>query len=209
MVFISSITLFTLVMNNNETNLTARQSIDVIEKMMRTNIERTERDTALPCLIWGYTTVLVGLLVYLLLPTMGLRAHYLWPAIPLVGLIISAVAYGRKSRQETSGYTIVGRFMKVLWAVLGLNCFLCSFLATQYVLTIVIILIGSGAVIMAFTLGFKSMKVTSILGLLLGYLLVFLDLGREEILVFVAAFLIMFVLPGHYLLHKERQSHGR
>lgn len=194
---------------NTETQLTAQQSIEVIEKMIRANNERMERNSAIPFLIWGYTTVLVGLLVFFLLPTMGLKANYFWLLIPVLGIIASFTIIGRMPKEKVQGSQLTHRFINVLWIVLGINCLLCSFLGTDLVLTLVTVIIGSGAVITAFTLGFKSMKVTSILGVLIGYLLVFMDFGRYEVLIFAAAFMMMFVIPGHYLLHKNSKSHGR
>ncbi len=194
---------------NNESTLTAQQSIDVIEKMIRANNERIERDSAIPFLIWGYIAVITSLLVYFLIPTMGVQANYLWLVIPILGLIVSVAVSSRRSPKGVHGFQLTSRFMNVLWTVLGINCALCSFIGSQYVLTIVTVIIGSGAVVTAFTLGLKSMKITSILGVMLGYLLVFTDLGREDCLVFAAAFFLMFIVPGHYLLLKDRYSHGR
>lgn len=194
---------------NTETSLTAQQSVEVIEKMIRANNNRIERNSAIPFLIWGYTTVLVSLIVFFLLPKIGLEANYFWLLIPVIGLITSFAIIGRMPKEKVQGFQLTSRFMQVLWTVLGINCLLCSFLGSNLVLTLVTVIIGSGAAITAFTLGFKSMQVTSILGMLIGYLLIFMDFGRYEVLVFAAAFLMMMIIPGHYLLYKNNSSHGR
>ena len=66
--------------------LTEKESLDLISQMIRNTRSRLEDNSGIPFLIWGYTTVIVAVVVWSLVTTSGNYLwHWLWFAIPVFG----------------------------------------------------------------------------------------------------------------------------
>ena len=188
----------------NETTLNAQQSVDVIEKMTRNSNKIFEKETAIPFLVMGYASVIASIIVFLMYPSMSHRANLFWILIAVVGLIY--YIYDYRTQKPSSSFTLTAKFMSILWLVLGINCVLCSFLIpSDFILTFVIVIIGCGATITAYLLNLKPLVISSIFAQLIGYSMVFIPLGSYRSLVLGLAFLVMLVIPGHYLMIKSRK----
>ena len=53
--------------------LTEKESLDLISQMIRNTRSRLEDNSGIPFLIWGYTTVIVAVIVWSLVTTSGNR----------------------------------------------------------------------------------------------------------------------------------------
>lgn len=182
------------------------ESIKLIEQMIKESNRSFERNSERPYLIWGYTSLLVSLAVYFLLPLWGAKALYLWFIIPIVGWVLMFLTGSMRLRSEVQSH--VGRFISILWAVVGINFFPLSLLMPgEHILSSVLVFGGVGSVITALILRNTVLSVTSAIGVVLGYVMAFVDLGRDEILLFALGIVIIFIVPGHYLQTKNKR-HG-
>lgn len=182
------------------------ESIKLIEQMIRESNRSFERNSERPYLIWGYTSLFVSLAVYFLLPLWGSNALYLWWVIPIVGWGLMLLTGSVRFRTQAQSH--VGRFISILWGVMGINFFPLSLLVPGvYILPSVLVLGGVGSVITALALRNTLLSVTSAIGAVLGYVMAFVELGRDQILLFALGMMIVFIVPGHYLQAKNKR-HG-
>ena len=101
-----------------EKQLDARESIELITRMIRNTRQRLERNAGRPFLVWGYTTVAVSLLNYALNIAGADPAWSLtWFLIPLLGVVLMRLFPTRKS---TEPRTEIDRIVNALWLVCSL-----------------------------------------------------------------------------------------
>lgn len=190
-------------------NLNVKDSLQVIEAMIASTRKRRLVSTAVPNLIWGYTTCFVSLLIYFLAPSMGNQVNLLWMLIPLIGSPLFFL-HLRKRTKATSSYSILDKVSRNVWLTLGANVMAMSLLAYKIqipILSIVLIFIGMASAIEAFTLKIRILQLSSLVGMIAGYLLLIIPIeGLDSVLFFACAFFVMFVLPGHYLAYQEKKE---
>lgn len=182
----------------------AQTSIQLIEQTLQRSSLILERRSAKPLLIWGYTTAIVSLGVWLLVKELGPMGYWGYFAIPVLGHLISYLCKAKEGKTETS----LDRFSKSLWLVLGLSCALVSTGMGYFipfgaetaiaVLSLNTLLIAVG--MLTTGIAYKSLAYT--LGGVLGALgLMFLHLLPLE-LGFTLIAIVMMCIPGHCLLMK-------
>ncbi len=198
-------------MANNE-HLTPQESIRIIEQMLRDSRERLVNKVELPLLIYGYVTLFVSLLIYFTLPHIGMKSMYLWFLIPIIG---NPLLFFLKRKEARSYHvrTQTDYISTVVWNILGINVLLLSistFIVYTPILSLVLIIIGMATAIMAFILKINILKVSSIFGMVAGYVLLLIPMNtRVCILCFGIAFFLMHCLPGHYLSIKNKKTAHR
>lgn len=193
-------------------NLSPEASLQVIETMLRKTSQRISNLGASQFLIWGYTTILVSILVFFLEPAMQGNVHYLWMLIPVIGGILSWLT-GKKEAQAPYSRSQVDRLMQVVWTVIGVNVLISSFLFGVLSLLVVALMIGSATAITGFALRIRPLQVCSVLGLGMLYLyfilVQYIGLQIEHryiYLVFAGIFFIINCIPGHYLYAAARKA---
>lgn len=160
----------------------------------------------MPFLVWGYTTIVVSLLVWYFLSRTGdYRMHYLWFLIPLVA---GPVMFFLVRKDEKGVKTYIDRVVGYVWTVIGLTGFMISMVAIFFwnlpILFIIILLMGSGTAITGLVIRFTPIAVAGFVGIVLSLACLFTQ-GVDQILVFAAVFLMMMVVPGHILNAKGRK----
>ncbi len=71
-------------MENKQLN--EKESLELITRMINNTQQKLEKGNGLPFLIWGYTTILVSLVVWYFFSTTGNpNWNYLWFLIPVIG----------------------------------------------------------------------------------------------------------------------------
>lgn len=193
-------------------NLSPQQSLQVIEDMLRRTSQRVSNYGAYQFLIWGYTTVLVSILVFFLDPKLGFYVHYLWMLIPIIGGILSWTL-GKSDNNTSYSRTQVDRFMSVVWSVIGLNVLLSSFILGVFSLFVVVLMIGSATAITGFALRIRMLQACSVIGLGMLYLCFilsqwmdsFID-SNDYVLIFAGINFIINCIPGHYLYAQARKA---
>ena len=69
-----------------ERPLSEKESLELITRMIKNTHQKLEEGNGIPFLVWGYTSVIVSLLVwYMLTSTQDYHWNFLWFLIPLVG----------------------------------------------------------------------------------------------------------------------------
>lgn len=189
-----------------ERQLNEKESLELIARMIQNTQRKMEKGNGMPFLIWGYTTVVVSLLVWYFLSATGdYRMHFLWFLIPVIG---GPVTFFLTRKYEKGVRTYIDRVVGYVWLVLGLTGFMISIMAMFFwdlpILFIIILLMGSGTAITGLITRFLPIAVAGFTGIVLSLACLFTQ-GTGQILVFAAVFLVMMVIPGHILYAKGRR----
>lgn len=189
-----------------EKQLNEKESLELITRMISNTQQKLEKGNGLPFLIWGYTTVLVSLLVWYLFSTSGNPAwNYLWFLIPAIGF---PTMMWNLRKQEKGVKTYIDRIIGYVWLVFGIGGFVVSassiFLWNFPILFVVILMMASGTAITGLIIKFKPIIFSGFAGILLSFLCLIVK-GYASILIFALIFLVMMVIPGHILNFKGKK----
>ena len=189
-----------------ERQLNEKESLELIARMIQNTQRKLEKGNGMPFLVWGYTTIVVSLLVWYFLSATGdYRIHYLWFLIPVVA---GPIMFILLRKNEKGVKTYIDRIVGYVWIVMGLTGFMMSVTAMFFwnlpILFIIILLMGSGTAITGLVIRFVPIAVAGFTGILLSLACLFTQ-GLDQILVFAALFLVMMVIPGHILYAKGRR----
>lgn len=209
-----------------EKKLDAQESIELITRMIRNTRRRLERHSGRPYLVWGYTTVVISLLNYVLKVAGADPAWSLtWFLIPVLGFVLMRLFPERKN---TEPRTEIDRIVNSLWLVCTLSLIpifiLCLFHGWSYrpslfALITLVMSIGSTATGLIVrsriytTAGLLGMVGTAAIALWDYYLKQLPDpqlidnrMLNNEILIFAVVFLVMMVIPGHIINYRTRHE---
>ncbi len=188
-----------------QTQLTARQSIDLIARTINNTRQHIERGVYKPFLIWGYLTIIISLTVWALFEHTGsMDVMWLWFALPAAGWALM-LTVGGGSHDHGYVRTGIDRAISHVWAVLGTACLLASvssFFIVLPILFIVILLMASGTAITGLIIRSRILSAAGFVGLMLSVSFFFVQ-GIDQCLVFAAIFLFTMVVPGHMLRRRE------
>ncbi|SFK88125.1 hypothetical protein SAMN05216357_107144 [Porphyromonadaceae bacterium KH3CP3RA] len=189
-----------------ERQLNEKESLELITRMIQNTQRKLEKGNGMPFLVWGYTTIVVSLLVWYFLSTTGnYRMHYLWFLIPVIA---GPMMFILLRKNEKGVKTYIDRVVGYVWIVMGVTGFMISITAMFFwnfpILFITILLMGSGTAITGLVIRFTPIAVAGFTGIVLSLACLFTK-GIDQILVFAAVFLVMMVIPGHILYAKGRR----
>lgn len=189
-----------------ERQLNEKESLELITRMIQNTQQKLEKSNGMPFLVWGYTTIVVSLLIWYFLSRTGdYRMHYLWFLIPVIGGLTMLVFF-RKNKEGVKTY--IDRVVGYVWIVVGLTGFMVSVTALFFwslpILFIIILLMGCGTAITGMVIRISSVAVAGFVGISLSLACLFVS-SINQILVFAAVFLVMMVVPGHILYAKGRR----
>ena len=194
-----------------EKSLNEKESLELITRMIQNTQNRLVGNEGMPFLIWGYITVAVTIAVGLVLTlTQNYLWNGLWFAIPVLGWILT-ILFNKKT--ETGIKTYVDKVVWYVWIVIGIGCVLSAALCIlnnlqMHILFIELLLVGSGAAITGLVIEFKAVTIGGFIGMALAFLMLFIAFEKMVVIlaVFVAAFIVMMIIPGHILNHAARQQ---
>jgi hypothetical protein len=174
--------------------------------MIQNTQQKLAKGKGIPFLVWGYTTIVVSLLVWYFLSTTGdYRIHYLWFLIPVIA---GPTMFFLIRKNDTGVKTYIDRVIGYIWMVIGTAGFMMSITAMFFwdlpILFIIILLMSSGTAITGLVIRFTPIAVSGFAGIVLSFACL-LTKGMDQILVFAAVFLVMMVIPGHILYAKGRR----
>lgn len=190
--------------------LNEKESLELIARMIENTKKNVDRNKANPSLAWGYTTIVVSLLVYGGLYWLkNTDVFFLWFLIPVLGLLAQFLL--DKKSEPKLVKTFLDRVIQQIWMVIGLICVGMSIFSFTLPIAFPILFFISLLCLIAHTLtgcicDIKSYIYLGVVGILLSYLCLVVK-GPEQILVFAGVFLIGMVIPGHilnYNMKKER-----
>ncbi|MDO5664204.1 MAG: hypothetical protein Q4G63_02970 [Bacteroidia bacterium] len=187
--------------------LNEKESLELITQMIRNTQRGLEKSNGIPFLIWGYTTIVVSLLVWYSFSTTGNpQWNYLWFAIPVISFPLMMWFL---KKQEKGVKTYIDRIIAYVWIVFGIAALVVStsamFLWSLPILFIMVLMMAAGTSITGLIIQFRALIFSGFAGILLSYLCLIIK-GYESILVFALIFLVMMVIPGHVLNYKSRKN---
>lgn len=188
--------------------LTEKESLDIISQMIRNTRSRLEDNSGIPFLIWGYTTVIVAVIVWSLVTTSGNYLwHWLWFAIPVFGGTLWLLHNKKQLNNRSRVITFVDRAISHVWMVFGIASFMISiisFLTYIPILFIVLLTMGMATAITGLIIRFKPIIFSGFIGILFSPLCVIVR-DTSSILIFAAIFVLMMVIPGHMLNYTAKR----
>ena len=103
----------------NDRVLNEKESLELIAQMIQNTKSRMTRNSGAPFLIWGYTTIIVSLLVWFLLKETGnYHWQWLWFLLPAISLPSTLWI---EHKQPKMIKTYIDRIVGYVWAVFGLG----------------------------------------------------------------------------------------
>jgi hypothetical protein len=176
--------------------------------MIRNTRSRLEDNSGIPFLIWGYTTVIVAVVVWSLVTTSGNYLwHWLWFAIPVFGGTLWLLHNKKQLNNRSRVITFVDRAISHVWMVFGIASFMISiisFLTYIPILFIVLLTMGMATAITGLIIRFKPIIFSGFIGILFSPLCVIVR-DTSSILIFAAIFVLMMVIPGHMLNYTAKR----
>lgn len=191
--------------------LDAAQSLALIGRMIENTRSRMVRNAGRPFLAWGYATAVTLIAVWAAAYCTGdIRWNYLWFMLPLLG---GALMYFTRPRTaEGSVHTYIDRVLNLIWSVIGPATLLISTLAIFFVVRFpvaftVLLMIGLGTTINNLIIGFRPGVAGGIAGIVLASVSLVVT-GNWHCGLFLAAFVLMAIIPGHILNYRHRHPHS-
>ncbi|MDD2798106.1 MAG: hypothetical protein PHV20_05890 [Bacteroidales bacterium] len=183
--------------------LNEKESLELISKMIQNSQQKIKAGNGVTFLIFGYTTLLVSVVVYYLLKTTHNQLYNLvWLGIPVIGFTL---LYLFRKDKPKYNKTYIDRVISNVWLVVGSGVFFVSFAAGFVripVLAVLILLLGIATTITGLVIKFKPVVIGGVLGML-SFILPFILLGYEQVLAYGICVFIMMVIPGHILNYKR------
>lgn len=190
-------------------NLTEKESLELITRMIKETQENTARYAAYPLLIWGYMTLAISLVIWGVLSFVGdyYRIHFLWFLLPVVAFPLT-LFYSRKDRSKRGIRNYMERITGQMWMVFGFVGFFlsaASFVELVDIYFLIPLLMGMGVTLSGCVSRFKPMVYLGMIGIVLSFLTLWIH-GVDRLLVFAAIFVVMMVIPGHLLNHQMKKQ---
>ena len=203
--------------------MTERESLAVITEMISRTKDRYMGDGNI-MLLWGYLTVAVTVLVWVLLATTGNPVWNLcWFLIPLVGGVASPIM-SRKREVKSGVKSYTDKLTSKIWTTVGVtsavamlcclgfalfkgvNCWIVMFL---FPITIVpVVEMAQGFIVKE-----NSFVIGGAIGLAIGIFMTCCVAAGEVPLhymwalpLFIVAFICMMIVPGHIINRKAKQQ---
>lgn len=186
--------------------LNEKESLELISQMIQNTRTRVEKNGGTPFLIWGYGTVIISLLVWLMVTsTERYEWYFLWFLLPAIGI---PATFWANRKNEVTVKTYIDRVVNYIWMVFGGAGFLVSCISFFYpipILFIVLLLMGMGVLLTGMVIDSKIAVMGGLFGVLSSFVCVWVA-GIDQILVFAPAFIFMMIVPGHMINHAANKN---
>lgn len=200
--------------------LTEKESLEVIASM----IARTKQcyiGNGNILLMWGYLTVTVTILVWVLLSATHHTAwNWLWFLIWIIGGTATPIM-ARKEYIDHGVKNYSDRITSQIWSIVGAMAIVATAMCLGFLLiggkdswsmmfAYALIIVPFGEIVQGVILKENSLKVGGIIGMVIGVFTVCCIAGGVSLYadwylpVFMVAFIAMFIIPGHILNHKAK-----
>ena len=189
--------------------LDAAESLALIGRMIENTRSRMVRNAGRPFLVWGYATAATLIAVWTAASCTGdIRWNYLWFILPVLGGMFMYLT--RPKTAEGSVHTYIDRVTGLIWSVIGPATLLISALAICFVVRFpvaftILLMIGLGTTINNLIIGFKPGVAGGIAGIVLASVSLVVT-GDWHVGLFLTAFILMAIIPGHILNYRHRHS---
>ena len=211
-----------------ERKLTEKESMELIAAMIENTRQRLVRGAGDMLLFWGYLCVVVALLHSLLsymYHVMGQQLFFpvqaIWWLIPLIGIPYTMIAKRRNARDRNvltySDKLSISLWDYVLWLsfaamVIGALFFISGFNVWYVMVLFTFFVVGMAISVQGMIINEKSMMWGGAFSVVCGGFLVAGMISGTSWLgmftgpLFIIAFIVMMIIPGHILNHKAKKS---
>ena len=207
---------------NNRT-MDNQKSLEIISQMIADTSVQIESNSGKYFLAWGYTTVAVSIFEYFV---MGLHLNPLliwaWWLIPVIGGL-ATLLLARKEAPAPKSY--VDRSISAVWAVFGVSSLFAFVAAVVYGVSmfyLIVLLMGMGTVITGAICRHRNLIICGSIAMLLSLVFPIKQIVTKnmdttafgeaaewiiysDIIIFALIFLVMMVVPGHIMCHRQRR----
>ena len=200
-----------------KSNFSEEQSLELITSMINDSRARLARNSGTPFLIWGYTTVAISILNYVLFQY-DIKCWWLWWLIPIIGWAGMMIW----NKRDNGARNYIDRVISIIWSVIGVSFVWIMFAFVYYhapILFLVVLMAGMGTTMTGFVIRNKATKIGGIVAMaasmlfpLKHWLMIrYVDIDDvallsewrwADCLLFAAIFFFMMVIPGHILNRK-------
>lgn len=203
-----------------EQEINEKQSLGIITEMIARTKDRYIGNGNI-MLLWGYLTVAVSILVWVMLAITHQGAwNFLWFLIWIIGGIATPVM-ARKEQKNGSVKNYSDRITSQIWTVVGIIAIVASIMCLDFqliggvcswamMLAFALIVVPFAEITQGIILKERSLTAGGIVGMVIGIFTLCCIAGRVPLYVnwylpmFASAFVAMFVVPGHILNHKAK-----
>lgn len=202
--------------------LTEKESLEVIISMIaRTKARYLGSGNIL--LMWGYLAVFSSILVWILLAATRQNVwNWLWFAIPVIGMPLTAIMSRREKRTD-GAVTYSDKITSHLWSIFGVSEIVLTFICLGFSLiggikcwtampVYTFIAAPFAEIAQGLIVKEKSLTWGGIVGLAIGMVLVCCVTGKIPLLanwfmpLFILFWVVMMIVPGHIINHKAKKG---
>jgi len=182
--------------------LTESESLELITQMIRS--ARTNQRAKINCnilLFWGYTTVIITCIIWLLkIYDVFQHSSLLWLIIPAVCYPAARVLSAKENVPVKSYLDQLIDYVTILFIIV---CTALAFTTIWVNFPIILptegILFGIWAVIIGLLIKYKPVIYGGIAGIIVANGMIFIDNMNNQILVFAIIVIVSLLIPGHLL----------
>lgn len=206
-----------------EKRINERESIEIIISMIARTKERYSLGDGNIMLMWGYLTLSISILVWVLLAlTHNPAFNWLWFLIWVIGGIATPIM-AKKGAVKKGVKTYTDKIISRLWSVVGFSAIACTFSCLALTLLcgvdgwsamfiFALIIVPFAEIANGIVLNETSYIWGGALGLAAGIFLTCCIAGKVALAaswvmpLFIVAFIIMTIIPGHVINHKAKRN---
>lgn len=200
-----------------------RESIEIITSMIARTKERYNLGNGNIMLMWGYLTVSICVLVWVLLVlTHNPAVNWLWFLIWIIGGIATPIM-AKKEEIKKGVKTYTDKIISRIWTIVGFSAIACTFACVLLTLfggidgwsamfIFALIIVPFAEIANGIVLNETSYIWGGGLGLAAGIFLTCCIAGKVALAVswvmplFIVAFICMTIIPGHIINNKARKN---
>lgn len=200
-----------------------RESIEIITSMITRTKERYHLGDGNIMLMWGYVTLGISLLIWILLAlTHNPVVNWLWFLIWIIGGIATPIM-ARKEAIKKGVKTYTDKMISRLWSVVGFSAMVCTLVcllltllcgvdAWSAMFVFALIIVPFAEIANGIVLNEPSYIWGGALGLASGIVLTCCIAGKVALSaswvmpLFITAFIFMTIIPGHLINYKAKKG---
>lgn len=202
--------------------ISERESIDIITSMIARTKERYSLGDGNIMLMWGYLTVGISILIWVLLAlTHNPAVNWLWFLIWIIGGIATPIMVKKEAvKKGVKTYTDI--IISRLWSIVGFSAIVCTFGCLGLLLAygadawsamfiFALIIVPFAEIANGIVLNESSCIYGGAVGLAVGIVLTCCIAGKVVLTaswvmpLFIVAFVCMMIIPGHTINHKAKK----
>lgn len=206
-----------------ERNITEAESIEIITSMISRTKERLVKGCGNILLMWGYVSIAVAALIWVLLVTTKHPAiNWLWFLIWLIGGTATPIM-AKRQRREMGVISYTDRLTANMWSVVGWSAIASVFLCLGFLLiggkdswsmmlAFALIIVPMAEIMQGLIIREVSLIAGGSIGLLIGLFTVCCISAHVALMatwfmpLFIIAFAAMMIVPGHILNAKAKRE---